>query len=96
MRVDKAIKERIIDLVYNLYSRPAHVHRNNIMVKYVDGYLDIIMFGNYHIKLYPEEPWADVAGCDCGGGYGRQDLEYAAEIMGNRNEILELAQLELE
>ena len=88
------MKEKIIELIFNLYSRPSYAERNCIDVRYEFEYLDIIMFGNYHIKLYPDEPWADVAVCDCGGGYGKNDLEYAVEIMDNRDEILELAKME--
>ncbi len=86
------MKYKIIDLIYNLDSRPAFVNRDDIDVRYEDEYLDIIMFGNYHIKLYydEEDKCFDVAFCDCGGAYGKQDLKYAAEIMDNREEILEI------
>lgn len=84
------MKEKIIELVYNLDSRPAYVKRDDIDVRCEDEYLDIIMFGNYHIKLYPDEPVSDVAVCDCGGGYSKQDLKYAAEIMDSKDEIVDI------
>ena len=86
----KEIKNQIKSFIFNLSNRPSYVTVEDINVE-LEGYcLDIIMFGNYHIHLNLEEPIDDSAFCDCGGAYGYYDLLYAAEIMKNRDEILEM------
>jgi len=86
------MKEKIIELVYNLASRPAWVTKKDINALCDGTYLDIIMFGDYHITLNFDVPMDDSAFCDGGGAYGKKDLEYAVEIMDNRKEILSIAE----
>lgn len=86
-------KERkVAEFVYGIYNRPAWVHENDIVVRDGGCYLDIVMFGSYHIGLYydPSDRFNDFAKADDGGAYGRADLLYAAAIMNNRDEIFEI------
>lgn len=84
----------LVDYLYDLDSRPAWVDRNNFDFKDCGEYLDIVMFGRYHIGLYydPSDSSADFACAENGGAYGKADMEYAIEIMENRDMILALAE----
>ncbi len=86
----KGLKNRIIDLVYELPSRPAYLDRDSIDAQIDGAYLDIILCGCIHIKIDIEDGM-DVATADF-GGWGYQDLKYATSIMDNRDELLEPAE----
>lgn len=82
----------LVDYIYDLDSRPAWVNRNNFDFKDGGDYLEIIMFGSHKIGLYydPSDSNADFAKAEI-GAYGKRDMEYAVEIMDNRDMILALA-----
>lgn len=84
----------LVDYLYDLDSRPSWVNRKDFDFKDCGDYLDIVMFGRYHIGLYydPSDSNADFACADNGGAYGKADMEYAVEIMDNRDMILALAE----
>ena len=86
--------DSLVDFIYNLDSRPAWVDRKVFDFKDGWDYLEIVMFGSYHIRIYydPSDSGADSASADEGCGYGKEDLEYAVEIMDNRDMILALAE----
>ena len=83
----------LVDYIYDLDSRPAWVNRNNFDFKDGGDYLEIIMFGSHKIGLYydPSDSNADFAKAEI-GAYGKADMEYAVEIMDNRDMILALAE----
>ena len=83
----------LVDYIYDLDSRPAWVNRNDFDFKDGGDYLDFVMSGRYHIGLYydPSDSSADFACAENGGAYGKRDMEYAVEIMDNRDMILALA-----
>ena len=84
----------LVDYIYDLDSRPAWVDRNNFDFKDCGDHLEIIMFGSYKIGLYydPSDSSADFACAENGAAYGKRDMEYAVEIMDNRDMILALAE----
>ena len=84
----------LVDYIYDLDSRPSWVDRNNFDFKSCGDYLEIIMFGSHKIGLYydPSDSSADFACAENGGAYGKADMEYAIEIMENRDMILALAE----
>lgn len=88
-------KDVIIDYLMNLDSRPDWVYKDvfDFEVHVVRGYLDIVMFGDYHIGLYldPNDSINDFAKVHGSSAYGKEDMKYALEIMENRDEILALA-----
>ena len=93
----KALKHmgEIIDYIYDLKSRPNWIHKGCYRIQYDGVYLDIV-FDKFHIKLFPDEPWNDTYSYDSVGGFGKQDLQYAVEIIDNRDKVLEIAKLEEE
>ena len=84
----------LVDYIYDLDSRPAWVDRNNFDFKDCGDHLEIIMFGSHKIGLYydPSDSSADFACAENGAAYGKRDMEYAVEIMDNRDMILALAE----
>ena len=84
----------LVDYIYDLDSRPAWVDRHVFDFKDCGEHLEIIMFGSHKIGLYydPSDSNADFACADNGGAYGKADMEYAVEIMDNRDMILALAE----
>lgn len=84
----------LVDYIYDLDSRPAWVDRHVFDFKDCGDYLEIRMFGSHKIGLYydPSDSSADFACADNGGAYGKADMEYAVEIMDNRDMILALAE----
>lgn len=84
----------LVDYIYDLDSRPAWVDRHVFDFKDCGEHLEIIMFGSHKIGLYydPSDSSADFACADNGGAYGKADMEYAVEIMDNRDMILALAE----
>jgi hypothetical protein len=85
---DEWYTETIRDKVYHLESRPSWVKWDDIRVDIDDEYVDIVMFGDYHIRLYNENSNQDIAYCDNGGGYSKADMEYAIDIMNNRDNLI--------
>ena len=85
-------EEKIKKLVMGLYERPSYVKEDCINVEINAEYVDIVLFGDYHNKIYlnKEDVCLDCAVCDCGGAYGKQDLLFAADILGARNEIIKI------
>lgn len=85
----------IIEYIYGLDSRPSWVTRNDINVvdSYNGDYLDIVMFGSYHVGLYYDssESVYDFAKVDSSSAYSVEDMRYAVEIMENRDYIVSLA-----
>lgn len=90
-------KDILIDCMMNLNNRPNWVDEDVFNFAVKEDYLDIIMFGSYHIGLHfdPNESVADFAKTDGSSAYSKEDLIYAAEIMENRDKILALARKEL-
>lgn len=88
----KGIKEQIIDFIYGLDSRPNYIGKECIDVLHGRNFIDIVMNKYYHIELDLNGPYGDVSYAEEGFGYGKSDLEYAVEIMDNRNEIIEMAE----
>jgi hypothetical protein len=86
----------IIDYLMNLDSRPDWVYKDVFDFEVKGDYLDIVMFGDYHIGLYfdPDDIVNDFAKVNGSSAYGKEDMKYALEIMENRDEILALAGFE--
>lgn len=86
-------EENLINYLMNIDSRPSWVKKDVFYFENCGNCLDIVMFGSYHIKLQYDPSYSsmDAASADDGCGYGREDLEYAADIMYNRDVILALA-----
>lgn len=80
--------EKLIDFIYNLDFRPAWVKKNNIKVKYDNEKVDIILFGDYYITFDLENEHNDQISIDGCGAWGRYDVEYALEILNNREDII--------
>ena len=85
--------ENLINYLMDIDSRPSWVTKNVFDFEKCGECLDIVMFGSYHIKLHydPNYSSMDVASAEDGCGYGKRDLEYAADIMYRRNKIVALA-----
>lgn len=89
MNMEKCIIDRLTDLVYKLETRPAWVEKNNLSFELVGGNLEVHLFGEYVILVT-----RDLYECsykvpdNCALGYG--DMEYAIEIIDNRNEIMDI------
>lgn len=86
-------KDVIIDYLMNLGSTPYWVYKDVFDFEVKGDYLDIVMFGDYHIGLYfdPNDSIHDFAKVYGSSAYGKEDMKYALEIMENRDEILALA-----
>lgn len=86
----------IIDYLLNLGSTPYWVYKDVFDFEVKGDYLDIVMFGDYHIGLYfdPNDSIHDFAKVNGSSAYGKEDMKYALEIMENRDEILALAGIE--
>lgn len=86
-------KENLINYLMKIDSRPSYVNEDTFDFEDCFNYLDIVMFGGYHIKLHydPFYSASDVASAPDGGGYGKYDLEYASDIMYRRDRIIALA-----
>lgn len=80
--------KKLIDFIYNLDFRPVWVEKNCIKVEYDNEKVDIILFGNYHITLDIENKHNDQISIDGCGAWGKYDVEYALEILNNREEII--------
>lgn len=91
----QVVEQDIIEYIYGLDSRPSWVTRNDINVVDSDSgdYLDIVMFGSYHVGLYYDssESVYDFAKVDSSSAYSVEDMRYAVEIMENRDYIVSLA-----
>ena len=85
--------ENLINYLMKIDSRPSYVNEGTFDFEDGFDYLDIVMFGGYHIKLHydPFYSASDVASAPDGGGYGKDDLEYASDIMYRRDRIIALA-----
>ncbi len=85
--------ENLINYLMKIDSRPSYVNEDTFDFEDGFDYLDIVMFGGYHIKLHydPFYSASDVASAPDGGGYGKYDLEYASDIMYRRDRIIALA-----
>ena len=85
--------ENLINYLMKIDSRPSYVNEDTFDFEDGFDYLDIVMFGGYHIKLHydPFYSESDVASAPYGGGYGKYDLEYASDIMYRRDRIIALA-----
>lgn len=85
--------ENLINYLMKIDSTPAYVDKDTFYFEDCWDYLDIVMFGSYHIKLQYDPSYSsmDVASAPDGGGYGKYDLQYAADIMYNRDKIIALA-----
>ncbi len=86
-------KTPIIDYLMSLDSKPSYVKREIFDIRNEGSYLDIVMFGAYHIELHYDAKCADCALVEGGGAYGMEDLYYAADILDSRDEILDLWKL---
>ena len=90
-------KDVIIDYLMNLGSTPYWVYKDVFDFEVKGDYLDIVMFGDYHIGLYfdPNDSIHDFAKVYGSSAYGKEDMKYALEIMENRDEILALAHMNM-
>ena len=89
--MEKEAKERIIDLVYGIFERPYYIEKEVIDVEIKDDYLDVVLLGSFHHKIYFRDDRLDVATCDGCCGYSMEDLEYSAVILYKREPILDIA-----
>lgn len=80
--------EKLIDFIYNLNYRPVWVEKNCIKVEYDNEEVDIVLFGSYHITFDLENEHNDYISIDGSGAWGRYDVEYALEILNNREDII--------
>lgn len=83
----------LINYLMNIDSKPAYVGEDTFYFENWGDCLDIVMFGSYHIKLHYDPNYSnmDVASAEDGCGYGKEDLQYAADIMYERSRIVALA-----
>lgn len=78
----------IIDFIYNLNYRPVWVEKNCIKVEYDNEKVDVVLFGSYYITFDLENEHNDNISIDGIGAWGKYDVEYALEILNNREEII--------
>lgn len=91
MNMEKCIIDRLTDLVYKLENRPAYVNRDNIHFELTDNGVKVQLFGEYEITINREKALCSYhhpEGC-C---LGYADMEYALEIIDNRNEIMDIVE----
>lgn len=84
------IRKSLEDFIYDLDFRPEWCENLDIMNSYSGDYLLIILYGSHVIGLNYEDENDDYIKSDY--GWGRADMEYALQIMDNRDEILALAE----
>lgn len=85
----KSIIDRLTDLVYNLDNRPAYVDNNNIHFELAYGGVKVQLFGGYEITINREKALCGYHHPEsCSLGYA--DMEYAIEIIDNRDEIMDI------
>lgn len=84
------IRKSLEDFIYDLDLRPEWCENLDIMNSYSGDYLLITLYGSHTIGLNYEDEFDDYIKADF--GWGRADMEYALQIMDNRDEILALAQ----
>lgn len=91
--MNKQKEKEIIDFILGLSERPCYVDEKIFSIELKkdldEDYLEIIMFGSYYIRLYSKNDCFDVAYCHS-GGYSKQDLEYDAQIIENKDEIFRI------
>ena len=65
--------ENLINYLMKIDSRPSYVNEDTFDFEDCFDYLDIVMFGGYHIQLHydPSYSASDVASAPDGGGYGK-------------------------
>lgn len=80
--------KNLIDFIYNLDSRPVWVEKNCIKVEYDNDEIDVVLFKSYHITFDLEYEHNDHISIDGCGAWGRYDVEYALEILNNREDII--------
>lgn len=80
----------LVNFLMNLDSKPSNVTKDAFEFVDCEKYLDIVMFGNYHIELYYQKSDSihDCAYEEYGGPYHKEDLKYAMEIIENRSAII--------
>lgn len=82
-------KKQLTNFLMDLGSKPSYVTFEVINYELQGDRIDIILFGGYHIEIFFDNDFNDVIYADS-GGWGKQDIEYALEILDNREEILEI------
>lgn len=80
--------EKLIDFIYNLDYRPAWVNKNCIEVKYDNENVHIVLFESYFITFDLEYEQNDEIYNNGSGAWGKEFIEYALEILNNRENII--------
>lgn len=86
---ETAVHNNIVDFLYGLDSIPEWCQVIDVRESEYGGYLLITLYGSHTIALSYEEEYDDYIKSEY--AWGRADMEYALEIMDNRDEILALA-----
>lgn len=80
--------KKLIDFIYNLDFRPAWVEKNCIKVEYDNEEVNVVLFRDYYITFDLENEHNDNIHIEGSGAWGRYDVEYALEILNNREDII--------
>ena len=80
--------KKLIDFIYNLDCRPAYVEKDCIEVRYDNRQIDIVLFESYFITFDLEYEHNDNIYNGGSGAWGKELIEYALEILNNREYII--------
>ena len=68
--------------------RPAYVEKDCIEVRYDNRQIDIVLYESYFITFNLEYEHNDKISIDGSGAWGKELIEYALELLNNREQII--------